>query len=111
MLEFISFEKIAFAHSLSQKDYTYKTENKGYSAYIGSSENGGVLEVGFVEENPLLLTIDGLTVEIPEEGIFIIPPNTPFSVRSKRPGLHRHTGAEFLIQTKEVNESEVKIPL
>lgn len=64
-IEILSFDRVAFAHSLAAAGYSYSLDNQGYSIYGDTPENGGVLEIGFVEENPLLLTTGGITVRIP----------------------------------------------
>lgn len=99
-IQILYFEAVAFAHSLAAAGYSYRLENRGYSIYGDTPENGGVLEIGFVEENPLLLTTDRGTVRIPENCIFVIPPDCGFSVRAQEAGMHRHTTAEFLIRCR-----------
>lgn len=96
-LSFLSFDRIAFAHDFVEDNYRYQTENRGYGIYGNAPENGGVLEVGYVEEMPLVLTLNGREIVYPEESIFVIPPNMPFSVRTAESGQHRHVSAEFLI--------------
>lgn len=60
---------------------------------------GGVLEIGFVEENPLVFHFhelgERLTVQV--DDIFIIPPNHRLEVSTLHPGEHKHTSVEFLI--------------
>lgn len=99
-IQILSFERIAFAHSLAATGYSYTLENQGYSIYGETPEDGGVLEIGFVEENPLLLTTHRGQVCIPENSIFVIPPNCGFSVQAQTDSLHRHTTAEFLIRCR-----------
>ena len=99
-IQILSFDRIAFAHSLAATGYSYMLENQGYSIYGETPEDGGVLEIGFVEENPLLLTTPWGQVIIPENSIFVIPPGCSFSVRAQTGGLHRHTTAEFLIRCR-----------
>lgn len=96
-LELLRFDRIAFAHNLLAKDYRYAAKNQGYGIYGTSPENGGVLEIGFVEKNPLLLHTAAGDLEIGENCIFVIPPNCSFSVEAKDPGIHSHTSVEFLI--------------
>ena len=55
-LEMISFDRIAFAHSLVVSNYKYQLINQGYNIYGNTPENGGVLEIGFIEQNPIVLT-------------------------------------------------------
>ena len=99
-LEILSFEAVAFAHSLAATGYSFHLENQGYSIYGPTPQDGGVLEIGFVEENPLLLTTDRGEFLIRENCIFVIPPQCGFSVRAQEPGVHRHTTAEFLVRCK-----------
>ena len=96
----LSFDRIAFAHTLSVHDYHFHLESRGYGIYGETPPDGGVLEVGFVEQNPLLLEGKGDSILVPEYAVFIIPPDCEFDVRSVEGGLHRHTSAEFLIRAK-----------
>ncbi len=102
-LTVLSFEKIAFAQSLSVPNYRYELNNFGYGVYGQAPENGGILEIGFVEQNPLLLSGDDGEHIVDENCIFIIPPESRFSVRSTKDGIHRHTTSEFLIRFKKKN--------
>lgn len=104
-LKILSFERCAFAQSLATTDYHYRLQNEGYGIYGQAPANGGILEIGFVEQNPIVLTGDDGEFLIEENCIFIIPPKSNFSVRSVTPDLHRHTTAEFLIrcQSKRVD--------
>lgn len=97
-LDFLSFDRIALAHSLIADEYSYSLNNNGYGIYGRSPVNGGILEIGFVEQNPVLLSGELGDFLIEENGIFIIPPNCSFSVSAQETGLHRHTSAEFLIR-------------
>ena len=97
-LNLLSFERIALAHSLLSEGYQYTLENQGYGIYGKTPPQGGILEVGFVEQNPVLLSGELGEFLIEENGIFVIPPNCSFSVRVLQPGLHRHTSVEFLLR-------------
>lgn len=99
-MEILSFERIAFAHSLTVADYRCDLKNQGYGIYGETPRYGGVLEIGFVEQNPVILTGECGEFRIPENCIFVIPPNTGFSVRTETNGLHRHTCAEFLVRCR-----------
>ena len=57
-MEILSFERIAFAHSLTVADYRSNLRNQGYGIYGETPRYGGVLEIGFVEQNPVILTGD-----------------------------------------------------
>lgn len=96
-LELLRFDRIAFAHNLLTNDYRCSLDNRGYGSYGKTPENGGVLEIGFVEKNPLLLHTAAGDLEIGENCIFIIPPGCSFSVEARDPGIHCHTCVEFLI--------------
>lgn len=98
--EFLGFDRVAFAHSLSATNYKFFHRNVGYGIYGETPENGGVLEIGFVEQNPIVLTMDSQEYLIGENCIFIIPPHYDFSVRSLNEGLHRHTCVEFLVSCR-----------
>lgn len=99
-LTVLSFERIAFAHSLATTHYKCALDNHGYGIYGQAPQDGGVLEIGFVEQNPIVFTGDRGEVTIEENSIFIIPPQCSFTVRAQSPDLHRHTTAEFLIRCK-----------
>ena len=100
-LELISFQKIAFAHSLAADNYSYHVNTHGYGMYGRTPKNGGILEIGFVEQNPVICTGEFGQCTFEENSIFIIPPQTELAVSVKNPGsLHRHTSAEFLIRCR-----------
>ena len=99
-LELIAFDRIALAHSLVSDNYNYQLNNQGYGIYGKTPPGGGVLEIGFVEQNPVLLTGDLGEFLIEENGIFVIPPGCSFTVKVCNNGLHRHTSAEFLIRCR-----------
>ena len=99
-IELIAFDRIAFAHSLVSSNYEYQLENQGYGIYGTTPPDGGILEIGFVEQNPMVLTGPLGEFLLEENSIFIIPPQCGFSVRVCNEGLHRHTSAEFLIRSR-----------
>lgn len=99
-LEILAFDRIAMAHSLIADEYSYAVHNQGYGIYGKTPANGGILEIGFVEQNPVVLTGESGEFLIEENGIFILPPQCNFRVSTKEPGLHRHTCAEFLIRCR-----------
>ena len=96
-IEVLSFDRIALAHTLASDDYKYHLNNQGYGIYGKTPPNGGILEIGFVEQNPVVLSGELGSFLIEENSIFIIPPHCDFSVSVVNEGLHRHTSAEFLI--------------
>lgn len=99
-LDILSFDRIALAHSLIADEYSYSLHNHGYGIYGKTPANGGILEIGFVEQNPVVLRSELGEFLIEENGIFIIPPQCSFFVSTREPGLHRHTCAEFLIRCR-----------
>ena len=104
-LEILAFDRIAFAHSLIADDYSHQLSSQDYGIYGKPPANGGILEIGFVEQNPVILRGELGEFTLEENGIFIIPPRCEFSVTVKEPGMHRHTSAEFLIRcrSRQVN--------
>lgn len=99
-LEILSFDRIALAHSLVSDNYNYQLCNRGYGIYGKTPPNGGILEIGFVEQNPVLLSGELGDFLVEENGIFIIPPECSFSVSVRNEGLHRHTAVEFLVRCR-----------
>ena len=98
--EILSFDRIAFAHSLSANNYSYTLQTQGYGIYGDTPEDGTVLEIGFVEQNPVILTYEEKEYRLDENCIFVIPPQCSFGVRTLDNGLHRHTSVEFLIKCR-----------
>ncbi len=97
-LKVLSFQKVAFAQNLTTTHYHYDLDNHGYGIYGQAPKDGGVLEIGFVEQNPVVLRNETEEILVEENCIFIIPPASRFSVQSKKEGMHRHTSVEFLIR-------------
>ena len=85
-LELISFNKIAFAHNLVADNYSFQVNTHGYGMYGKTPKNGGVLEIGFVEQNPVICSGELGEFTYEENGIFIIPPQCSFHVCVKNPG-------------------------
>ncbi len=110
-LKILSFERCAFAQSLATTDYHYRLQNVGYGIYGAAPAGGGILEIGFVEENPIVLSGEEGEILLEENSIFIIPPESCFSVRSATPDLHRHTTAEFLIRCQSRRVGEYRPPV
>ncbi len=97
-LKILSFQKIAFSQTLSSNLYQYELDNHGYGVYGQAPANGGVLEIGFVEQNPVILKNEEEEYIIEENCIFIIPPASHFLVSTFSEGQHRHSSVEFLIR-------------
>ena len=91
-LDNVSFERISFAHSLIEDNYSFHISGEP----VGDS---CVLEIGFVEQNPGICSSAIGDFLFEENSIFIIPPNCEVDVRVKDPKkIHRHTSAEFLVR-------------
>lgn len=103
-IEILSFNRIALAHNLSVDDYSFELKNKGYGVYGTTPENGGILEVGFVEKNPIMISNSKTSFLAEEQSVFIIPPDTDFTVKTLESGIHRHTTVEFLICYKAASQ-------
>lgn len=99
-LDILNFDRIAFAHSLVDNNYSFQQQNKGYGIYGKTPENGGVLEIGFIEQNPLVITYAFGSFLAEENSIFIVPPQCSFTAVAQNPGMHRHTSAEFLLSCR-----------
>lgn len=97
-IKLLGFDRVAFAHSLTAENYRYNLESEGYGIYGQTPDHGGVLEIGFVEQNPVLLKRGKEILRVGENSIFVLPPGSSFSVETEQPGMHRHTTAEFLIR-------------
>lgn len=99
-LEILSFERLVFAHSLIADNYSYQLNSQSQGLYGKPPANGGILEIGFVEQNPVILSGELGEFLLEENGIFIIPPRCDFSVKTQEPGMHRHTSVEFLVHCR-----------
>ena len=96
---FMQFHRIVHCHSMSQTDYRFSLSSYGFGCYGTGTQFGGVFEIGFVEENPLVFDLldQGRQLTIDEGNIYIIPPNHRVDVRALNPGEHKHSSVEFLI--------------
>ena len=105
-LEFLKFYSIAYAHAHTANNYNYKVSTCGFAHYRQAmTPYAGILEVGIVELNPLIVTnlITNETFTVGEGDIFVFPPEHMFEVRGKNPGQHKHTSTEYLIDSHIVN--------
>ena len=57
-IQFMVFNRIALAHSLIDNEYRYELNNVGYGIYGKTPKCGGIMEIGFVEQNPVILKND-----------------------------------------------------
>ncbi len=98
-MNFMQFHRIAHAHSMSQSDYRFSLSSYGFGCYGMGTHYGGVFEIGFVEENPLVFDLmdQKARVIVNEGDVYIIPPNHRVEVSTLNGGAHRHSSAEFLI--------------
>jgi len=98
-MDFIQFHRIAYAHSMTQAEYQFSLSSYGFGSYGSGTPHGGVLEIGFVEKNPLVFELveQNETVTIDEGSLYIIPPNHHVNVTAQDAGEHKHCSVEFLI--------------
>lgn len=100
-LELLAFHKIAFAHTLVADNYSFHVNTHGFGIYGRPLKHGGILEIGFVEQNPVICSGPMGEFRFEENGIFIIPPQSEFHVKVENPDKpHKHTSVEFLIRAK-----------
>ena len=100
-LELLAFHKIAFAHTLVADNYSFQVNTNGFGMYGRTPKYGGILEIGFVEQNPVVCSGPMGDFVLEEMGIFIIPPQCTFQVKVQNPDqVHRHTSVEFLIRSR-----------
>ncbi len=110
-LKILSFVGCADIKSIIATNYEYHLQHFGYGHYGKSKPNRGLLEIGFVEENPIILTTaNGEEITVNENGIYIIPPESDYRIRSVSEGLHRHTAAIFKINYRSMKRVEFYSP-
>ena len=102
-MEYLGFHQIAYAHALAVDDYRFSFTTSGFGNYRArESETSGVMEVGYVVENPLV--IDNLTLgesyTAYEGDIFIFPPEHDISVHALNHGAHKHITSEYMIDAR-----------
>ena len=83
-IEILNFHKILYAHTHTAENYSYTLD----STTIGQAENGtvcgGIVEVGFVENIPLVFrSADGAEYTAGEGEVFVIPPMKRLEVRQR----------------------------
>lgn len=97
-IEIIKFIKTEYAHRHSAVDYRYDL----FTASSPSAEEKiirGIIEIGYVEENPLIFTDDDNSVFRADIGdIFILLPGSHYRVSTENKGLHRHITTESVIE-------------
>ncbi|MEA4889144.1 MAG: AraC family transcriptional regulator [Clostridiaceae bacterium] len=102
-MEYLGFHQIAYAHALTVVDYQFSFSTAGFGIYRApESETSGVIEIGYVVKNPLVIenhtTGECYTAE--EGDVFIFPPNHDISVHSKNSGEHKHITSEYMIDAR-----------
>ncbi len=102
-MEYLGFHQIAYAHALTVPNYHFSLSTAGFGNYrVRESETSGIIEVGYVIQNPLVIENRTLRESyIAEEGdIFIFPPNHEISVHAKNSGEHKHITSEYMIDAR-----------
>lgn len=100
-IEILHFHRILLAHTHTAENYAYSLSSREIGRKEGNLISGGVLEIGFVEKNPLCFRDEGGEVTVANEGdVFIIPPMSRFDVYALRPDLHRHVTTEAIIDCR-----------
>ena len=99
-IEILKFLKIEYAHRHSAENYSYSLSTAA-TKQPDKDIITGIMEIGYVEENPLVFVCDDQSEFCAFEGdIFILLPNSHFSVHTKNNGLHRHITTEALIECR-----------
>lgn len=100
-IEILHFHRILLSHTHTAENYAYSLSSCEIGKRDGEFITGGVLEIGFVEKNPLCFRDGKGEVHIANEGdVFIIPPMSRFDVFTLNPDLHRHITAEAMIDCR-----------
>lgn len=115
-IEIISFHKILYAHTHTADDYSYVLDGSGIGRVEDGKITGGILEIGFVEKNPLVFTLeDGTELTANEGDVFVIPPMRKLMIRAKNEGMHRHVTTESVVDcrvgTTGNPERTIELPL
>ena len=96
----LTFHRVAFAHVLAIENYHFSFSTTGYGTYLPArDEHSGLLEVGYVVKNPLV--VDNHTTNeryVVEEGdMFLFPPGHNISVHAQNSGEHKHITSEYML--------------
>ena len=115
-IEILKFHRILYAHTHTAQNYSYLLDNRSFGERDGDVIRGGVIEIGFVETNPLRFTDEDGDVHVAGEGdVFIIPPMRNISVAAVNDGLHRHVTVESVIDCRvgdnASGEAALEVPL
>lgn len=94
------FHRVAFAHVLAAENYRFSFSTAGFGAYSPTqSERSGLLEIGYVVKNPLV--VDNHTIgeryTVEEGDMFLFPPGHSVSVYAQKPGEHKHITSEYML--------------
>lgn len=110
VLDYLAYRQLAYAHLMTAYDYTSPICTMGFGVYRAKeSETSGLMEIGYVIKNPLIIENHtlGETYTAEEGDIFIFPPGHELSVRTMHPGEHKHITTEHMIDaTVEVHPGE-----
>jgi AraC-like DNA-binding protein len=110
-LKIFSFVRCADVKSIIATNYEYHLQHFGCGIYGKPKPNRGLLEIGFVEENPIILTgVNGEEITVNENGIYIIPPESDYNIRAVNDGLHRHTTIIFKINFRNMKNVKYYSP-
>jgi len=110
-LKINSFVQCVDVKSIIATNYEYHLQHFGCGIYGKSKPNRGLLEIGFVEENPIILTdVNGEEITVNENGIYIIPPESDYHMRAVNDGLHRHTTVIFKINFRNMKKVKYYSP-
>ncbi len=110
-LKIAGFIECADVKSIIATDYKFHLQHFGCGIYGESKPHRGLLEIGFVEENPITLTgINGDEITVNENGIYIIPPESDYHIRSVNGDLHRHTTVIFKISYRNMKNVKYYSP-
>ena len=96
----LRLHQIVYAHALDVKDYRFSVSTHGFGSYYPAADEwSGLLEVGYVVKNPLVVENHTLGEEyVVEEGdVFVFPPKHELTVHAKNPGEHKHVTSEYMI--------------
>lgn len=108
-LEDLTFEGITFAHSLAADHYAASLDTH-QAKCANQLKNQGILQIGFVEENPLVASGPLGKFLFEENSIFILPPECSLSVYPQKVDqFHRHTVVEFAV-TCQAKRTDICTP-
>lgn len=102
-IEIKRFIKTEYAHEHTATDYTYTVVTEEHDE---TNSKIGVMEIGIVENNPLIFKNRYGEYIAEEKDIFIIPPNSRFEVYTSESGTHRHFTTEAIIEYEYCDDNK-----